>query len=159
MRIRHLPSDTQEGLLHQTLEKFAKVTRTEFLTETREAVVELANAAVRLSLPTRISVSINKRIRKQASCCCGQSQSFLMVSIWRYLKKRYRVRCDPSQQRLLRALVQCSYRVQRCRDQERVWGVHANLVLLLGNLRLVLVIIREGRARLEGKDRMISERC
>jgi len=45
-----LPSDTQEGLLQQALEKYATVNRTEFFADIGEAVVELANAAVRISL-------------------------------------------------------------------------------------------------------------
>jgi RNA recognition motif-containing protein len=48
VRIRNLPSDTQEGLLHQALEKYATVKRTELFADIGEAVVELANAAVRL---------------------------------------------------------------------------------------------------------------
>ncbi|KAI9568595.1 hypothetical protein HD554DRAFT_2099306 [Boletus coccyginus] len=45
VRLRNLPSDTQEGLLQQTLEKYATVNRTEFFADIGEAVVELANAA------------------------------------------------------------------------------------------------------------------
>ncbi|KIK95320.1 hypothetical protein PAXRUDRAFT_140954 [Paxillus rubicundulus Ve08.2h10] len=45
VRVRNLRSDTQEGLLHQVLEKYAVVKRTEFFAATGEAVVELENAA------------------------------------------------------------------------------------------------------------------
>ncbi|KAH0831905.1 hypothetical protein J3R83DRAFT_12788 [Lanmaoa asiatica] len=45
VRIRNLPSDTQEGLLQQALEKYATVNRTEFFADIGEAVVELTNAA------------------------------------------------------------------------------------------------------------------
>ncbi|KIJ17712.1 hypothetical protein PAXINDRAFT_130029 [Paxillus involutus ATCC 200175] len=45
VRIRNLPSDTQEGLLQQVLEKYAVVKRAEFFAATGEAVVELENAA------------------------------------------------------------------------------------------------------------------
>lgn len=47
VRIRNLPSDTQEGLLQQALEKYATVKRTEFFADIGEAVVELPNPAVR----------------------------------------------------------------------------------------------------------------
>ncbi|KAG8214448.1 hypothetical protein J3R82DRAFT_9471 [Butyriboletus roseoflavus] len=45
VRIRNLPSDTQEGLLQQALEKYATVNRTEFFADSGEAIVELANTA------------------------------------------------------------------------------------------------------------------
>ncbi|KAF9242560.1 hypothetical protein BU15DRAFT_86759 [Melanogaster broomeanus] len=45
IRIRNLPSDTQEGLLQQVLEKYAVVKRTEFFAFNGEAIVELENAS------------------------------------------------------------------------------------------------------------------
>ncbi|KAF9220989.1 hypothetical protein BS17DRAFT_786300 [Gyrodon lividus] len=45
IRIRNLPTDTQEGLLQQVLEKYAVVKRAEFFAATCEAIVELENAA------------------------------------------------------------------------------------------------------------------
>lgn len=47
VRVRGLPSATQEGLLQQTLEKYALVKRVEVFLDINEAVVELENAAVR----------------------------------------------------------------------------------------------------------------
>jgi squamous cell carcinoma antigen recognized by T-cells 3 len=46
LRIRDLPPGTQEGLLQQTLEKFALVKRVEIFSEKNEALIELENAAV-----------------------------------------------------------------------------------------------------------------
>ncbi|KAG1792920.1 uncharacterized protein HD556DRAFT_1238518 [Suillus plorans] len=45
VRIRNIPSGTQEGLLHQLLEKHFLVKRTEVFTALNEAVVELENPA------------------------------------------------------------------------------------------------------------------
>ncbi|KAH7885374.1 hypothetical protein F5I97DRAFT_1378091 [Phlebopus sp. FC_14] len=45
VRIRNLPPDTQEGLLHQIVAKYAVVKRTEFFATQCEAVVELESAA------------------------------------------------------------------------------------------------------------------
>ncbi|KAI0916773.1 hypothetical protein AcW1_007863 [Taiwanofungus camphoratus] len=45
LRIRNLPPGTQEGLLHQTLEKSASVKRVEVFADKDEALVELENAA------------------------------------------------------------------------------------------------------------------
>ncbi|KAH7922022.1 hypothetical protein BV22DRAFT_1131760 [Leucogyrophana mollusca] len=45
VRVRNLPPATQEGLLHQTLEKYASVKRTELFVSQNEAVVELENPA------------------------------------------------------------------------------------------------------------------
>ena len=46
IRIRGLPHSVQEGLLQQTLEKFAPVKRLEVFQDRREAVAELENATV-----------------------------------------------------------------------------------------------------------------
>ena len=46
VRVRNLPSGTQEGLLQQALEKHAKVKRVEVFADLAEAEVELENAAV-----------------------------------------------------------------------------------------------------------------
>jgi hypothetical protein len=46
VRIRKLPKGTQEGLLQQTLEKYAVVKRVEVFSNLNEATVELENAAV-----------------------------------------------------------------------------------------------------------------
>lgn len=45
VRVRNLPAGTQEGLLHQLLEKHSLVKRTEIFTALNEAVVELENPA------------------------------------------------------------------------------------------------------------------
>ncbi|KAG1745853.1 uncharacterized protein EDB91DRAFT_1119017 [Suillus paluster] len=45
VRVRNLPAGTQEGLLHQLLEKHSLVSRTEIFTALNEAVVELENPA------------------------------------------------------------------------------------------------------------------
>lgn len=120
VRIRNLPSDTQEGLLHQALEKYATVKRTEFFADTGKAVVELANAAVRF---TTTDIGCVHRLinmfRKWASCYCDQSRSFSMASIWRYLRKHRRVQLDPSQQKLRQAQEDCLCLAQQSRDQER----------------------------------------
>jgi hypothetical protein len=46
VRVRNIPSGTQEGLLHQLLEKHSLVKRTEIFAALNEAVVELENPAV-----------------------------------------------------------------------------------------------------------------
>lgn len=46
VRIRNIPPGTQEGLLHQLLEKHFLVKRTEIFAALNEAVVELENPAV-----------------------------------------------------------------------------------------------------------------
>lgn len=46
LRVRGLPPATQEGLLQQTLEKFAPVKRVEVFEDKNEAVVEFQSAAV-----------------------------------------------------------------------------------------------------------------
>lgn len=51
IRVRNLPPGTQEGLLQQTLEKYAVIKRVEIFQEKNEAVAELENAAVSLLLP------------------------------------------------------------------------------------------------------------
>lgn len=59
LRIRNLPPGTQEGLLHQTLEKSASVKRVEVFADKDEALVELENAAVRCcDLEIQIDFSI-----------------------------------------------------------------------------------------------------
>lgn len=45
VRVRNIPSGTQEGLLHQLLEKYSLVKRTEIFAALNEAVVELENPA------------------------------------------------------------------------------------------------------------------
>ncbi|OAX42119.1 hypothetical protein K503DRAFT_734215 [Rhizopogon vinicolor AM-OR11-026] len=45
VRVRNLPADTQEGLLHQFLEKHTLVKRTEVFTALNEAIIELENPA------------------------------------------------------------------------------------------------------------------
>ncbi|KAH7914268.1 hypothetical protein BJ138DRAFT_1177428 [Hygrophoropsis aurantiaca] len=45
VRVRNLPPATQEGLLHQALEKYALVKRTELFISQNEAIVELENPA------------------------------------------------------------------------------------------------------------------
>ena len=159
VRIRNLPLDTQEGLLHQALEKYANVHRTEFFADTGEAVVELTSAAVRFRSCHAFGHAhrLTSVIRKQASCCCGQSRSFLMVLIWRYLRNHRQVRLELNRRWLRQARRECLYRVQQRQDQERVWGVHANLVLVPKNHRLAPPHKRQ--KMLEGKDRMISGRC
>lgn len=46
VRIRNLPASTQEGLLQQTLEKYAIVKRVEVFADLNEAEVELENPVV-----------------------------------------------------------------------------------------------------------------
>lgn len=48
VRVRNLPAGTQEGLLHQFMEKHTLVKRTEIFTALNEAIVELENPAVSL---------------------------------------------------------------------------------------------------------------
>ncbi|KAF7365413.1 ATP-dependent DNA helicase PIF1 [Mycena venus] len=45
VRVRNLPTGTQEGLLQQAMEKIAKVKRVEVFVDLNEAVIELDNAA------------------------------------------------------------------------------------------------------------------
>lgn len=47
VRVRNLPSGTQEGLLQQALEKHAQVKRVEVFQDLNEAEIELESAAVR----------------------------------------------------------------------------------------------------------------
>jgi hypothetical protein len=49
VRVRNIPSGTQEGLLHQLLEKHSLVKRTEIFAALNEAVVELENPAVSIA--------------------------------------------------------------------------------------------------------------
>lgn len=49
VRVRNIPSGTQEGLLHQLLEH-SLVKRTEIFAALNEAVVELENPAVSIAL-------------------------------------------------------------------------------------------------------------
>jgi hypothetical protein len=46
IRVRNLPTSTQEGLLQQAFEKYALVRRVEVFKDRNEAVVELENPAV-----------------------------------------------------------------------------------------------------------------
>lgn len=46
VRIKNLPPGTQEGLLQQVLEQYAKVKRVEVFEEVNEATVELENVSV-----------------------------------------------------------------------------------------------------------------
>lgn len=50
MRIRRLPTGTQEGLLQQALEKIARIQRVEVFTDKNEAIAELESPAVRIYL-------------------------------------------------------------------------------------------------------------
>ena len=50
VRVRGLPPATQEGLLQQSLEKHALIKRVEVFLDINEAVVELENAAVSVTL-------------------------------------------------------------------------------------------------------------
>lgn len=157
VRIRNLPSDTQEGLLQQALEKYATVSRTEFFADINEAVVELANAAVRFLLELFVN-RLTKAIRKQASCCCGQSRLLIMASNWRYPSKRCRVQLEPNQRRR-QVRGGCSCLAQQPRDQELVWDVHASRVSVPRKLRVALPTTRKMRRNQEGRDKMILERC
>jgi hypothetical protein len=46
LRVKNLPVGTQEGLLQQALEKYAKIVRIEIFHKQNEAVVEMESAAV-----------------------------------------------------------------------------------------------------------------
>jgi hypothetical protein len=50
VRVRNIPSGTQEGLLHQLLVKHSLVKRTEIFSALNEAVVEPENPAVNIAL-------------------------------------------------------------------------------------------------------------
>jgi len=47
LRVKNLPGDAQEPLLQQVFEKLVPVKRVEIFVDSREAVVELVNSAVR----------------------------------------------------------------------------------------------------------------
>lgn len=55
VRIRNLPTDTQEGLLQQALEKVVPITRVEVFSERNEAVAELATIAVSMFYFTSVA--------------------------------------------------------------------------------------------------------
>ncbi|KIJ64460.1 hypothetical protein HYDPIDRAFT_111787 [Hydnomerulius pinastri MD-312] len=78
VHIHGLPSDTQEGLLQQVLEKYAAIKRTEFFADKGEAVVELENPAEagKLLLRTEPIVfnGINLQISEETQSGSSRSQ-------------------------------------------------------------------------------------
>jgi len=63
VRVRNLPAGTQEGLLHQFLEKHTLVKRTEIFTALNEAIVELENPAVSLCYYGSVSSFADRILR------------------------------------------------------------------------------------------------